>query len=185
MAPPDDIEGLIAKLAARDARAFGDLYDRTVGFVFGLLLRILNDRDAAEEVAQEVYLQLWRNAATFDPARSSALAWIATIGRTRALDRLRAEGSRRLAMQGLGQQPPPTRPPNPEEEASLGERREKVLGALETLPAEQRSTIELAYFAGLTHTEIASRTGTPLGTVKTRIRAAIEKLEQALGHLRG
>ncbi len=183
MAPQHDIEVLIARLAVRDRRAFAAFYDRTAGFVFGLLLRILNDRETAQEVAQEVYIQVWRTAGTFDSGRSSALAWITTIARSRAIDRLRSEGSRRSAMEGVEGEAP-RHVADPSEEASLAERRARVRAALGSLPAEQRSAIELAFFEGLTHSEIARRTDIPLGTVKTRIRAAIGKLEQALGVLR-
>jgi RNA polymerase sigma-70 factor (ECF subfamily) len=184
VAPPDDIEALISRLAARDTRAFASFYDRTTGFVFGLLLRILGDRDVAEEVAQEVYLQLWRTAGTFDAGRSSPLAWIATIARSRAIDRLRADASLRNAVHALAGQPGRVEPPTPEEETSLRERRARVLEALRSLPAEHRVAIELAFFEGLSHSEIARKTATPLGTVKTRIRAAIARLEQALDSLR-
>lgn len=138
----------------------------------------------AEEVAQDVYLQLWRSAPTFDPERSSGLAWIAMIARSRAIDRVRSEASLRSALQELGQQPAARGERDPEEEASLSERRARVRQALASLPPEQRTAIELAYFEGLTHTEIASKTDTPLGTVKTRIRAAVAKLEQTLASLR-
>jgi RNA polymerase sigma-70 factor (ECF subfamily) len=184
VAPPDDIEGLIARLGAGDKRAFASFYDRTAAFVFGLLLRILGDRAAAEEVAQEVYVQLWRTATTFDAGRSSALGWIATVARSRAIDRLRADASLKNAVHRLAEQPVRSQGPSPEEEASLRERRARVLEALATLPPEQRSALELAFFEGLSHSEIARKTDTPLGTVKTRIRAAIGKLEQALGALR-
>jgi RNA polymerase sigma-70 factor (ECF subfamily) len=185
VAPPNDIEALVERLAARDTRAFAVFYDRTAGFVFSLLVRILNDREAAEEVAQEVYLQLWRTARTFDPRRSSALGWIATVARSRAIDRLRADASRRNALHGLAFEPSgPIANPSPAEEASLRERRARVLEAVRSLPPEQRSAIELAFFQGLSHSEIARETDTPLGTVKTRIRAAIAKLEQALEPLR-
>jgi RNA polymerase sigma-70 factor (ECF subfamily) len=184
VAPPDDIEGLIERLAARDGRAFATFYDRTSAFVFGLLLRVLGDREAAQEVAQEVFLQLWRTATTFDAARSSGLGWIATVARSRAIDRLRADASLRSAVQRMADEPPRSQGPSPEEETSLRERRARVREALASLPPEQRSTIELAYFEGLSHSEIASRTDTPLGTVKTRIRAGIGKLEQSLGALR-
>jgi RNA polymerase sigma-70 factor, ECF subfamily len=184
VAPPNDIEGLIQGLAARDQRAFAAFYDRTVAFVFGLLLRILGDRNTAEEVAQDVYLQLWRTAGTFDSRRSSGLAWIATVARSRAIDRLRADASLKNALHGLAHEPNPKESASPEEEASLRERRTRVLEALLALPPEQRSAIELAFFEGLSHSEIARKTDTPLGTVKTRIRAAIGKLEQALQALR-
>lgn len=181
---PVEIETLIAQLASHDRRAFASFYDRTAGFVFGLLLRILRDRDVAEEVAQEVYVQLWRSAKTFDPSRSSGLAWIATVARSRAIDRLRSDASLRTAISGLAEQPNVDDSVDPQEEASLSERRGRVRQALRALPTEQRLTIELAYFQGLSHSEIARKTDTPLGTVKTRIRAAIDKLEQLLGVLR-
>ncbi|MFN2432226.1 MAG: sigma-70 family RNA polymerase sigma factor [Gemmatimonadota bacterium] len=184
MAPPPDLESLVGQLAARDRRAFASFYDRTSAFVFGLLLRILRDRESAEEVAQEVYVQLWRTASTFDRRRSSALAWVAMVTRSRAIDRLRADSSRRHAVQNLAVEPPLAVQPNPEEEASLGERRARVREALGSLPPEQRTAVELAFFEGLSHSEISQHTDTPLGTVKTRIRAAIAKLEQALGTLR-
>jgi RNA polymerase sigma-70 factor (ECF subfamily) len=179
-----DIDGLIAQLAARDTRAFARFYDQTAGLVFGLLLRILNDREAAEEVAQEVYLQLWRSAATFDPRRSSGVAWIAMVARSRAIDRLRSDASLRGALEEL-RELTSYDSPSPEEETTLGELRDRVRRALRSLPAEQRSAIELAFFEGLSHSEIARKTATPLGTVKTRIRAAIGKLEQLLESLRG
>jgi RNA polymerase sigma-70 factor (ECF subfamily) len=181
---PIDIEELIARLARRDVRAFATFYDRTAGFVFGLVLRILHDRDAAEEVVQEVYLQLWRSAGSFDARRSSGLAWVAMVARSRAIDRLRADASRRNVLQELGREPATAGHPDPEEEAELSELRVKVTKALEALPQEQRRALELAYFGGLSHSEIARETGTPLGTVKTRIRAAIDKLEQLLDSLR-
>ncbi|MBA2565107.1 MAG: sigma-70 family RNA polymerase sigma factor [Gemmatimonadetes bacterium] len=184
MAPRDELEALITRVAKRDTQAFAVLYDRTSGYVFGLLLRILHDREIAEEVAQEIYLQLWRTAATFDAKRSSVLAWIAMVARSRAIDRLRSDLSQRDALQELSAEAPPSGNPDPAEEASLRERRAWVREAVGSLPVEQRRTIELAFFEGLTHTEIASRTDTPLGTVKTRIRSAIGKLEQALRTLR-
>ena len=183
--PSIEIETLIAQLAVRDARAFAAFYDRTSGFVFGLLLRMLRDREVAEEVAQDVYLQIWRGAETFDRRRSSGLGWIAMVARSRAIDRLRSDASRRNALQGFREQPEADEGASPEEGASLSERRGRVREALRLLPAEQRTVLELAFFEGLSHSEIARATDTPLGTVKTRIRAAIAKLEQALGTLRG
>ena len=170
-------------MAAGDRRAFGVFYDRTVPLVFGLLLRMLRDGHAAEEVAQDVYVQLWRSAATFDPARSTGLAWVAMVARSRAIDRLRADSSLRAALETAGADLAPPSGPDPSEETSLRERRARVRAAVNALPPEQRQALELAFFHGLSHTEIAARTATPLGTVKTRIRAALAKLERLLAAL--
>lgn len=185
MAPPVDLESLIARIAARDAGAFAAFYDRTAAFVFGLLVHILNDRPAAEEVAQEVYLQLWRSPETFDARRSSGLTWITMVARSRALDRLRSDASDKGAMQELPVRHHHEDPRSPEEDAILSEHRSRVRAALGSLPPEQRSIIELAFFQGLSHGEISQRTGTPMGTVETRIRDAIHELERTLGALVG
>lgn len=181
--PLIDLESLIARMASGDRRAFGLFYDRTGSFVFGLLLRMLRDGHAAEEVAQDVYVQLWRTAATFDAARSSGLAWVAMVARSRGIDRLRADSSLRTALKSAGEELAPRSGPDPAEETSLRERRARVRAAVNALPPEQREALELAFFHGLTHSEIASRTATPLGTVKTRIRAALAKLERLLAAL--
>lgn len=183
MPSTDDVEELVARVAAGDGRAFAALYDRTAPFVYGLLLRMLRNRDEAEDVAQEVYLQLWRTAATFDSRRSTAVAWIAMVARSRAIDRLRSETSRRAAVEGASVEPSPASA-DPEEDASISERRGLVRDAMAELPAEQRTALELAFFQGLSHREISERTDIPLGTVKTRIRAAVAKLEKALSALR-
>lgn len=168
MAPPP----LHARLVAGDPAALADLYDLAAGLVFGLVLRILRDRAEAEDVVQEVFVQVWRQAERFDPARGSLNAWLCTIARTRALDRLRRRAARREEPEGS--QPPAVEAPRPEDALA-------VRAALESLPAPQREALALAYFEGLTHTEIAARLGEPLGTVKTRIRAALLRLRGALG----
>lgn len=179
-----EIERLVAALVEGDERAFEALYEKTSPYVFGLLLKILGSRARAEEVAQDVYLQIWQTAPGFDPERSSALAWIGMIARSRAIDRVRSEGSygealgaleRRSAAQPFGEPAA-----DPESWTSAAERRELVGRALAQLPREQRDVLELAFFHGESHRGVAARTGVPLGTVKSRIRAAIGKLEKAL-----
>ena len=181
----DKLGGLIALTASGDAEAFATLYDATSAIVFGLALSIVRDRAEAEEVAQEVYLQVWRRAAAFDPKRGSPLAWITMIARSRSIDRVRSDTSYRGAISELGAAAPrqPLGDPlvDPEEETSLKERRVMVKRALAELTEEQRAAIELAFFKGLSHAEIARLTETPLGTVKSRIRSGVLKLEEELG----
>ena len=163
---------LLGRLVSGDQAALGELYDLHAGLVNALALRILRDRAEAEEVVQEVFVQVWRQAARFDPERGSAQAWLCTIARTRALDRLRRRTSRRE--DPVESAPVPTgRPPH---EDALTVRR-----ALAGLPDDQRRALELAYYEGLTQSEIAERLSQPLGTIKTRIRTALLRLREALG----
>lgn len=152
--------------------------------MFGLLLRILGDEDRADEVAQDVYLQVWRTADRFDPERGTALTWLAMMARSRAVDRARSDGSYGEALERLETGGTPRSHgrsgEDPEETALRSERSRKVREALESLPGEQQDAVELAFFRGMTHREIADATETPLGTVKSRIRAGLSKLEEAL-----
>jgi RNA polymerase sigma-70 factor (ECF subfamily) len=180
MPPSDTLGDLIAGTADGDEEALAGLYDATAASVHGLALRILGDRHAAEEVTGDVYLQVWRQAERYDPARGTPLGWLLTITRTRSIDRLRrqpgavtpepAETPRHVAVAD-----------DPEADAALAERRRLVQHALGRLAHGERRAIELAYFGGLSHTEIASATGAPIGTVKTRIRLGMMRLRQMLG----
>ncbi len=163
---------LLRRLTAGDQHALGEVYDRYASLVNGLALRILRDRTEAEDVVQEVFVQIWRQAGRFDPSRGSPEAWICTMARTRALDRLRRRASRREDPSDAA--PGVTEPPNTEQALA-------VRKALDTLSADQRSALELAYYEGLTQTEIAAKLGQPLGTVKTRIRTALIRLRDVLG----
>lgn len=171
-------------MAAQDERAFAEFYDATSAMIFGLLVRILKDRTRAEEVAQDVYLQLWRRAASFDPARGNPWSWIVVMARNRAIDATRSEQSYGSAMSALEArptaQPLGSSNPSPEVETDLAEQRRVVRGAMDTLGEAQRKTIEAAFFEGWSHREIAERTGVPLGTVKGRIRSALGNLEAIL-----
>jgi RNA polymerase sigma-70 factor (ECF subfamily) len=163
---------VVRRLAAGDPAALAEFYDRFAGLVNALALRILRDTGDAEDVVQEVFLQAWRQADRFDPARGTPEAWLCTIARTRALDRLRRRASRR-------EDPSESAPPL----ASLPRNVEAlaVREALRELSQDQRRALELAYFEGLTQTEIAARLGEPLGTIKTRIRTAMIRLRESLG----
>lgn len=186
MPPSRDLEPLIQRIADRDRRAVAELFDASADYVFGTIRRVLGTGDRADDVLQEVYVQVWRTADTFDAERASAWSWLGLLARSRAVDRARADGSYRTAIDDLEERPSrvPVGDPggtNPERETARTERATLVRRAVEELPASQREALELAFFGGFTHREIAERTDTPLGTVKTRIRSAIGKLRDALG----
>lgn len=173
---------LIAKMRSGDESALSTLYDRYSPMLFGVLMRVLNDRQAAEEVLQDLFLQLWRNADQFDPNRGSLPAWLMVIGRNRAISRLRGRRDREVLEEEEGDFAGTfASPQNIEDEAARNQMARNVSTALQQLPAEQRQAVELAYFEGMTQSEIASKTGIPLGTVKTRVRTAMQTLRQVLG----
>lgn len=171
---------LIRNSARGDQSALGELYDATSRLVFGLVLRIVGDRASAEEVLLDVYTQAWRQAANYDEARGAPLAWLMTIARSRAIDRIRSSkhDQHKDPLDAVSEIS--DREPSPEQATVDSERRQLVRAALDTLPAEQREVVELAYYSGLSHSEIASRLGQPLGTVKTRTRLAMIKLRDML-----
>jgi RNA polymerase sigma-70 factor (ECF subfamily) len=164
-------------MVQRDEAALEALYDRYAGLLSSVLNRILRDAQAAEEILQDIFYQLWRTAAQFDPSRGSLPGWLMVIARNRAISRLRhhnpAAGEELL-------ENTVSLPFNLEGVIAQKELLGRVKGAIETLPKEQRAAVELAYFEGLTHSEIAERTGDPLGTVKTRLRTALETLKRAM-----
>ncbi len=169
---------LIDRIVQRDESALAALYDRYAGMLSSVLNRILRDTQAAEEILQDIFYQLWRNAAQFDASRGSLSGWLLVIARNRAISRLRrhnpASGGDELSENTV------VVASNLESSVAQQQLMTKVKGALDKLPKEQRSAIELAYFEGLTHSEIAQRTGDPLGTVKTRLRSAVETLKRDL-----
>jgi RNA polymerase sigma-70 factor (ECF subfamily) len=168
---------LLALVAAAtvDLGELRALYDACSGRVLAVALHLLEDRSEAEDVVQETFLELWRRAGAYDAARGSRQTWALLIARSRSLDRLRARGSARRAAERAAADPV-LPPPAIVEVIEARERGTRVRDALGALPAPQREAIELAYFGGLSQSEIAARLGEPLGTVKTRLRLAMEKL---------
>ncbi|HJR43208.1 MAG TPA: sigma-70 family RNA polymerase sigma factor [Gemmatimonadaceae bacterium] len=182
---------LIRRMANGEESALGELYDQWVTLVHSLAAHLLRDQDEAEEVVEETFWQAWRQAGRYDASRGAVSTWLTTIARSRALDRLRArrrvreEPWSRLALDGEADRIAPAEAgtADPLTAAEMAERRALVRNALGRLPAEQREVLELAYFGGLSQSEIAERTGLPLGTVKTRARLALEKLRDRLSML--
>jgi RNA polymerase sigma-70 factor, ECF subfamily len=177
-AQDNDVE-LIQAIAARDEAALARLYDRYRVILFGLLMRILNNREEAEDVLQEVFLQVWRKAGDFDENRGRPFTWLVTLGRSRGIDRLRTLSARERAVEA-GAREASEEISDAASDAFKSEQRGLVNEALAQLPDEQKRPLMLAYFDGLTQSEIATRLGAPLGTVKTRMRTGMLKLREQL-----
>ena len=173
-AAPSDVS-LIMAIRSADQSAMAALYDRYSSIVYAVALRVLQDTGAAEDVLQDIFMQLWRNPGLFDASRGNMAAWLAVITRHRAIDALRRR-----------------RPENDiadvvvsvetdfAGDADRSRAMDRVRGALQTMPTPQRSALEMAYFEGLTHNEIAEKTGEPLGTIKTRLRTGLLSLRKVL-----
>ena len=176
----DDGE-LLAQIAAGDSYALERLYDRYSGLLIALARRVLHDTSDAEEILQEVFLQVWNQAERYDRSRSSVSTWLVLITRSRAIDRLRSRQVKDRTLSTL-QQEKPSGHASPEGGAAvlLGQRRRRIRAELAELPPEQRQVLEAAFFQGMTQSEISSSTGIPLGTVKTRTLLAMKKLRKAL-----
>lgn len=176
---------LLRRMAAGDEAALGALYDRWSPLVHSVAMRIAGDAGDAEELVEETFLQAWRQAASYQDSRGGVATWLAVMARSRALDRVRLAGHRRAAAAEPLEAAEGAAPsdPTPLDAAEVAETRRIVLAALERLPADQRETLEMAYFRGMSQSEIAAATGQPLGTVKTRCRLGLQKLREALSVL--
>jgi RNA polymerase sigma-70 factor, ECF subfamily len=174
---PLERDELLRLVSLGDRDAFTALYDDLASVVFGLVRRVVCDPAQSEEVTQEVFVEVWRIAHRFDPSRGNAKSWILTIAHRRAVDRVRSEQTQRDRIDELGQAPPAAAPD--EMLASLD--RQIVQEAMAHLTDIQRQAIELAYYRGLTQTQVADLLNVPLGTVKTRIRDGLIRLRDALG----
>ena len=180
-AKASDVE-LLHAVARGDEAALARLYDAYRVILFGLLVRILNSREEAEDVLQEVFVQVWRRAKDFDEKRGKPFTWLVTLTRSRAIDRLRALGARQRLVAGAAQDQDETEQVSDAlTDAVRAEQQTVVRRALAELPEEQRHTLVLAYFDGLTQSEIASKLNAPLGTIKTRMRSGMIKLRALLG----
>jgi RNA polymerase sigma-70 factor (ECF subfamily) len=177
------LAALIEAIARGESPALEKLYGETLGRVYGLALRIVRRREIAEEVVVDVYLQVWRTAARFDPLRGSPLAWLLTICRSRALDGLRREDPALVHPEPevLGTRGGEERGDDPRDLLAACEGSERLERALASLGGLQRQLIALAFFRGLTHREIAAQSRLPLGSVKTYIRRALAQLRAELG----
>ena len=175
-----DDDPIVELLARRDPEGIERLYERYGGLAFAIATRVLSDRTAAEDVVQESFLAIWRRSETFDARRGGLRPWVCTIVHHRALDRLRGSRNMRRHDTPLDAAAPEASAHDPWDRVSDGFVRQAVREALAQLPAEQRETIELAYFGGLSQTEISSRMKLPLGTVKGRARLAMRRLHQLL-----
>jgi RNA polymerase sigma-70 factor (ECF subfamily) len=165
---------LVSGIRSGKESAMAQLYDRYSAIVYSVALRVLGDTGAAEDVLQDVFIQLWRNPGLFDSSRGNLAAWLSVIARNRAIDALRKRRPESeiddivISVE-----------PDLAGDAERARAMEKVRGTMGVMPSAQRSALEMAYFEGLTHTEIAAKTGEPLGTVKTRIRAGLLQLRKA------
>ena len=168
---------LLERVAGGDHHAVGELYDLHSRLLFGLLLRMLHEGAEAEEVLQEVFVQAWTRAHTYEPSRGTPAGWLCGIARNRAIDRIRARARAVRTLEGVA---PPPSPVTPETLACTSQRKRDVHLALDALPEEQRLLIERAYFTGRTQSEMAEELGLPLGTVKTRVRAGLQTLRRIL-----
>jgi RNA polymerase sigma-70 factor (ECF subfamily) len=185
---PDDA-ALLAQMSRGDEHALGIFYDRWEGAVRAMVLRVVREPAEADDVVEEVFWQAWRQAGRFEETRAGGGTWLLTIARSRALDRLRSlkrsrEDAGLDAFLDSGSDAEIHETPDPLEATMLAERARVVRESLQTLPADQRAALEMAYLEGLSQTEIAERTREPLGTIKTRMRLAMIKLRERLGVLR-
>ena len=172
-------EQLLVQVGAGDSSAFGELYDRYAGRVLALLLRLLRDQRDADDVLQETFWQVWRTATSYDARRANPVAWLLLIARSRAIDALRRQG--RMPISELNHEP--STQSDPDTRLKTIELGDRVRNALVRLTDDQRQAIQLSYYDGLSHQQIAEELSIPLGTAKTRIRQGMLKLRDLLGGL--
>ena len=180
IAPEDSVDRLLLGVAAGDQAAFARLYGRVASQVFGVALRVLRDRALAEEVSQEVLVEVWRKADRFDPTRGTATGWITTLAHRRAVDRVRSEQASRDRDDRVSRRDATRAFDSVEDEAQINLDHWQVRQALASLTARQREAIELAYFAGHTYRGVAAALGIPEGTAKSRLRDGLLRLREAL-----
>jgi RNA polymerase sigma-70 factor (ECF subfamily) len=178
-AEQDDID-LILRMASKDATALDVLYRRYHRLAFALVFRIVGNREDAEEVLADVFLQAWQQASRYDPVRGKPVTWLLTIARTRAIDRLRSSSRQQARTAGFEEKRENKPSGSEHDPLFVIETQSVVREALQTLPEQQRIAVEMAYFGGMSHTEIAAALDQPLGTIKDRIRSGIMHLRKRL-----
>ncbi len=176
-----DLGVLLRRLADGDRDAFDTFYTATSSRVYGMTLRVLRDPGFAEETVQEVYLQVWRGASGFDPAKGSALSWLITLAHRRAIDRVRTEQSARERDAAFGASSRTAHADEVAEEIAHRDERQAVVDCLDSLTALQRASVDLAYYGGLTYRQVAERFQVALPTVKSRMRDGLARLRECLG----
>ena len=178
--PSSNLDALLRRVARGDDAAFATLYDSTKTRVYGLVTRVLRDPGYSEETTQEIYLEVWRNAAEFDSAKGSALSWLLTMAHRRAVDRVRSEqaGSQRESRYGIANLETPA--DVVADSAIAGDERGRVIKCLEALSDAQRQCIEMAYYGGLTYAEVSQRLAANLSTIKSRMRDGLRGLRNCL-----
>ena len=167
-------------ITSGDQAALSELYDRYAAVVFALVLRILGNRQEGEEVTLDIFWEIWEKADRYNPLKSTPRIYLMCLARSRAIDRLRRNHSKKSVQPTLSHDVMDTRPVAPDSRLLIGEMMEQLTEASRILNGQQRAALEMAYFSGLSHREIAQALGTPLGTVKTHIRQAIIQLRKAL-----
>lgn len=176
-----DLDALLRRVAQRDRAAFAAFYDATRSRVYGMVVRVLRDRGYSEETTQDIYLQVWRTAESYDPASGSALAWLLTLAHRRAVDRVRSEQAASQRESRYGAASVERETDYVSDAVISGEERERVAACLDGLSEVQRECIELAYYQGLTYIQVSERLSANLATVKSRMRDALRGLRNCLG----
>jgi RNA polymerase sigma-70 factor, ECF subfamily len=175
-------ENLISFVGQGDAEAFTTLYDRHSHAAFSLAYRVMGERQAAEDLAQDAFLKLWRSATSYRPERGSVRTWLLSIVRNRGIDQIRSRASRRRTEERIEASAPRSQPSEAFAETLRNSQRDQVREALDTLPPEQLKILELAYFSGYTHLQISELVDVPLGTIKGRMRLGLKKMRDYFDH---
>lgn len=176
-----DADDLHERIVHGDESALGEVHDRYAGIVHGVALRVTGSRGAAEEITQEVVVYLWQRPYAYRPERGSLRTWLCLLAHRRAVDWVRAEQARRRRHEQVHRSSPAEDVPSAEEQVIAADEADRVRAAVVALPAAQREAIELAYFAGITHRQVAAQLGVPEGTVKSRMRSGLRQLARVLG----
>jgi RNA polymerase sigma-70 factor (ECF subfamily) len=180
MSDPELDRSCMDRLRAGDLQALEELYDRHTPLLYALVMRIVGRAADAEEVLQDIWLHAWKRAETWEPGRGTVVAWLLTLARSRAIDRIRSVAARRRAETATPPPEPPVERDEPATSADERRRRERIAAAMATLAPQQREVLELGYFGGLSQSEIAARLGAPLGTVKSWTRQGLMRLREVV-----